>query len=382
MKPKFLAPIVVIAAGLVLSLVLIGTSETLVPAQPQPVPTAVHVIRAQPDAIQLKVYAQGNVVPRTESNIVPEVSGNVTWISPNLVSGGYLRAGEALLRIDDRDYRDSVQRAEAALQRAQAENELAQFEFERADELHSKDLISRNDLEAKRRSARVSEAALKDASFALKSARRDLVRTEIVAPFDGLIRSEQVDVGQFISRGAQVASVYATDYVEVRLPIADSQLAYLNLPLNQRGELPESVAPNVNLSSSFAGREQEWTGKLVRTEAQIDPGSRMVYAIARVRGDDSSGTLPPPVGLFVQAEIEGNAEDNIVVLPRTALRNGNRLLVVDAENRLHFRDVEVLRVFRDKVYVSAGLEAGELVVTSLLQTVVEGMPVQPLLREG
>lgn len=382
MSYKLIAPFAVLGAALVLSLILVSTSEPLVPAQPQPVPTAVNVLRVQPDAVQLKVYAQGNVVPRTQSDIVPEVSGNVTWVSPNLVSGGYLQAGEALLRIDDRDYRDAVQRAEATLQRAEADNELAQFEYERADDLHSRDLISRNDLEAKRRAARVSEAALKDASFALESAKRDLVRTEIVAPFDGLIRSEQVDVGQFVSRGAPVASVYATDYVEVRLPIADSQLAYLNLPLNQRGELPESAAPNVKLSSNFAGREQSWSGKLVRTEAQIDPGSRMVYAIARVRGDTGPGTLPPPVGLFVQAEIEGIAEDNIVVLPRTALRNDNRLLVVDDENRLHFREVEVLRVFRDKVYISAGLEAGELVVTSLLQTVVEGMPVQPLLRES
>ena len=150
----------------------------------------------------------------------------------------------------------------------------------------------------------------------------------------------------------------------MRLPIADQQLAYLNIPLDQRGEMPIETAPKVNLTAEFAGRKQAWSGHLARTEAQIDPGSRMVYAIARVRADDEN-IAAPPVGLFVQAEIEGIAEDNIVVLPRISLRNGNQVLVVDTENRIHFREIEILRVYRDDVYVSAGLNAGELVSVSL-----------------
>ena len=194
---------------------------------------------------------------------------------------------------------------------------------------------------------------------------------------------EEVDVGQFISRGNPVASVYATDYLEVRLPIADRQLAYLNIPLAQRGELDESIQPKVTLSAEFAGQTQTWTGKLVRTEAQIDPGSRMVYAIARVQAtrDGDGNTVPPPVGLFVQAEIEGIAEDNVVVLPRSALRNENQVLVVDTENRLYFRDVDVLRVYRDEVFITGGLKPGELVSVSTLQTVVDGMRVRALLPE-
>lgn len=380
MKLKVIVPLVVLAAALAAAFGLVRTGRDVQPRQPEAVPVAVRVMEASPGPVQLMVHAQGTVTPRTESELVPEVSGNVVWVSDNLVSGGFFEEGESLLRIDDRDYRAAVVRAEATLERAEAELELARFELERAQDLHARQLISRADLEANTRTARVAEASLNDARAALETARRDLDRTMLKAPFTGLVSSEQVDVGQFVSRGASIASIYATDYVEVRLPIADQQLAYLNVPLTQRGELAPERAPDVTLTAEFAGDKQVWKGKLVRTEAQIDPGSRMVYAIARVRAADDA--VPPPVGLFVQAAIAGLAEDDILVLPRSALRNENQVLVVDTENRLHFRTVDVLRVYRDEVYVKSGLKPGELVSVSSLQTVVEGMRVRPLLPES
>ena len=382
MKARYILPILLVVTALAVAVVLIGTGGQLSPSQPEAVPIAVRVVQVNPGAVQLQVHAQGTVEPRTETELVPEVFGNVVWISPNLVSGGYFEAGEPLLRIDDRDHRAAAQRAQASLTRAQAEFELAQAELTRSEDLQERQLISRADLDTKLRSARVAQATLQDAELVLDTARRDLTRTTLAAPFDGLVRSEQVDVGQFISRGTSIASVYAVDYVEVRLPIADQQLAYLNVPLSQRGEIAESLAPEVSLTAEFAGQKQRWTGKIARTEAQIDPGSRMVYAIARVRADESDDVVPPPVGLFVQAEIEGIAEEDVVVLPRSALRNENQVLVVDTENRLYFRTIEVLRVYRDEVFITGGLERGELVSVSALQTVVDGMRVQPLLPQS
>ena len=378
MKARYILPFVVVFAALGAAVVLVTTGSQLRPSQPAAAPIAVRVVEVRPGPVQLQVHAQGTVEPRTETELVPEVSGNVVWISPNLVSGGYFETGEPLLRIDDRDYRAAAQRAQATLTRAQAEFELAQAELSRAEDLQERQLISRADLDTRLSRARVAQATLQDAELVLETARRDLNRTTLAAPFDGLVRDEQVDVGQFISRGASIASVYAVDYVEVRLPIADQQLAYLNVPLSQRGEIEESLAPDVSLTAEFAGQKQTWTGKIARTEAQIDPGSRMVYAIARVRADNADNSVPPPVGLFVQAEIEGIAENDVVVLPRSALRNENQVLVVDTENRLHFRTVEVLRVYRDDVFVTGGLESGELVSVSALQTVVDGMRVEPL----
>ena len=176
------------------------------------------------------------------------------------------------------------------------------------------------------------------------------------------MRSEQVDPGQFVSRGGAVARLYAVDYMEVRLPIADRQLAYLDIPPMQRGELDESIAPEVLLSADFAGQHYKWHGTIVRTEAEIDARSRMVNAVARVRTTDAApgdpGYVPPPVGLFVQAEIQGRSADNIVVVPRSVIRSGNQVLVVDEDDRLRFRTVSIARIYGDDAYIDGGARKG------------------------
>ncbi len=384
MNLKLIAPVVVIVAALLGAAAIVATTERLQPAQPDPVAPTVRVLKADPTTVRLVVHAQGTVTPRTETAMVPEVSGIVVWISPNLVAGGYFEAGEPLLKIDDRDYLATVARARASVSRAEAEQEYTEFELQRLAELETRELISRSDVEAGMRAARVAEAGLQDARVALEQAERDLERTEIPAPFKGLVRNEQTDVGQFVSRGTTIANLYAVDYVEVRLPIADRQLAYLDMPLTQRGELDEATAPTVTLSANFAGRDYRWTGKLVRTEAEIDSRSRMVQAVVRISAQDVSANdpdaLPPPVGLFVHAEIEGRSADNVVVVPRAAIRNASEDLDVDEENRLRFRTVELLRVYGDVAFISGGLSQGELVCISPLQAVVDGMRVEPLLQ--
>lgn len=194
------------------------------------------------------------------------------------------------------------------------------------------------------------------------------------APYNGVVRTEAVDVGQFVNRGSEIARIYSTDRVEIRLPIADEQLAYLNLPLGTRGELPADEAPAVTLSATFAGRFYEWEGKVVRTEGEIDPRSRMVHVVARVENADP----PIPVGLFVEAGIAGNDVAGVVTLPRSALRSGDRVLVVDEDNKLRYRDITPLRFYQDQVIIREGLEAGERVCISPVQTVVDGMTVKPI----
>ena len=384
MNIKVIAPVVVVVAALLGAAAIVATTERLQPTQPAPVAPTVRVLRADPTTVRLVVHAQGTVTPRTETAMVPEVSGTVVWISPNLVAGGYFEAGEPLLRIDDRDYLATVARAQASVSRAEAEQEYSDFELRRLEELETRALISRSNVEAGMRAAQVAEAGLQEARVALEQARRDLERTEISAPFKGLVRNEQTDVGQFVSRGATIANLYAVDFVEVRLPIADQQLAYLALPLTQRGELDEATAPTVTLSANFAGRDYRWMGKLVRTEAEIDSRSRMIQVVARISAErvagDDPDALPPPVGLFVHAEIEGRSVDNVVVVPRAAIRNASEVLVVDEDNRLRYRKVELLRVYGDDAFINSGLSKGELVSISPLQIVVDGMRVEPLLE--
>lgn len=380
MKRSSIVATAALAVSAATTATLLLTQPQLDPSEPEPVAPAVRVMHVNPGSERMVVHAQGTVSPRTEADLVPEVSGNVLWISPNLVAGGYFEAGEPLLRIDERDYRYALERARAAVDRAVAENEFATFELQRLREMEARNLISPSDVETGMRAARVTEAALVDARAALNQAELDLSRTEVLAPFAGLVRSEQVDPGQFVSRGAAIAQLYAVDYVEVRLPIADQQLAYLNIPPMHRGELDESDAPAVALSANFAGQRYKWNGTIVRTEAEIDMRSRMVNAVARVQTTDDALNnpeyVPPPVGLFVEAEIQGRSADNVVVVPRSVIRNGNQVLVVDEDDRLRFRTVSIARIYGDDAYIDGGLEKGERVCLTVLQAVIDGMRVE------
>ncbi|MCB1644370.1 MAG: efflux RND transporter periplasmic adaptor subunit [Pseudomonadales bacterium] len=373
---KGLITVAVLFAAVVMAYGLVVTAPAPKQVEPEEVATAIRVMTINQETVRLTVRSQGTVTPLTESDLIPEVSGKVEWISPNLVAGGYFTENEKLLKIDDRDYRTAVDRGRAAVDRAGAEEQHARFELGRLQELVKKKLTSQSSLESAIRAERIASAARTEAELALKQAERDLLRTEIRAPYAGFVRSKRVDQGQFVSRGTPVASVYSGDAVEVRLPLADRQLAYLNLPLGHRGAIAPEQQADVTLSTNYGGQEYSWKGKLVRTEAEIDARSRMVNAVARVTRDDDHQGPFLPVGLFVNATIEGREIDNLVVLPRAALRNQNQVLVVDADNRLRYREVELLRFDKDEVYIQAGLKPGEKVNLSPIQTVIDGMRVK------
>ena len=373
-------PVFILGIFLFLAATLMATAPVLEPSSVEKLATTVRVVEIQPKSVQLKVNSQGSVMPSTESQLIPEVSGKVSWMSPNLVAGGYFDDQEILIRVDDTDYKTKLDRAQANLTRAEAEQQHNEFEYRRMQSLVKRNLVSRSQLENSLRAYRVAEASLQDATANFNQAEKDLARTQIRAPFAGLVRSENVDIGQFVSRGSPIATIYAGNQAEVRLPIADRQLAFLNIPVSIRGEIPQEFQPEVTLTAQYAGQTLEWKGNIVRSEAEIDVSSRMVQLVARV--ESTSNPVPLSIGLFVSAEIQGLAAKNIVVLPREALRNDNQVLVVDDENRLRFRKIETLRLYQDDLLVQAGLEAGERVCISPLQTAIEGMVVNPVINEA
>jgi RND family efflux transporter MFP subunit len=384
---KILVPIAVLAVAIAGAFLLVATAPSVEHVTPERAIAAVRVRDPKPQSVRLLVRTQGTVAPRTESALVPEVSGRVVWISPALVSGGFFAEGEPLLRIERRTYEMAVDRAKAAVTRAQSEFEYADSELGRQEGLSARDVASTSQLSQARRARRVSDASLVEAKVALEQAEWELERSEIVAPFEGRVREERVDVGQVVSRGVDLGTIYATDYVEIRLPVADHQLAYLNLPRfsgrNDEEEVARPAAPQVRLRARFAGEEHEWRGEVVRTEGEIDARSRMVHVVARVEdpyGVKHTGDprAPLAVGLFVQAEIEGPLAEDVIVVPRYALRDERHILVVDAEDRLHSREVEVLRIDGDDVLIQGALARGERICVSPVQVVVEGMRVRPM----
>ncbi len=379
LKPGFKSPLVIITAAVIISLMIIISKPSINVKPVERVLPNVMITSANPETVTLTVSAQGAVTPKTETNLTPEVDGKVKTISPQMVSGGYIEKGQVLLTIDNEDYLDKVDLAKAANVKAEVEAELASAELKRLQQLHGKGLASESQLDQARRTDKVAAANATDTRVRLKQAQRDLSRTELIAPFTGRIRNEQVDIGQFISRGEDIATAYATGFVELRLPMADSQLAYLNLPLSNGDNLVAAQYADVSVSGEYAGRHYQWQGKLVRTEAELDANSRMIYAVVEVDNSQLDRTQPPlKVGMFVNAEITGRNLDNITRLPRTSLYDDSSVLVLDQENRLRVRTIHVVRIDQDHILVSKGLNAGEKIAEAPPTFVIDGIEVNPI----
>jgi len=380
MNKKVLYPVLILAVGFGLAALMVANKPVVENEVYEPLITTIRVLKVASKSEHLVINSQGTVQPRNESALIPEVSGRVVWVSPSLVGGGSFEEGDILLRIDQADYESSLLKNKAVVQRSEVEQEYASDELKRIKKLFEKQLASQSQLDGADRTARVAVANLQEGWADLDQAQRDLARTELKAPFDGLVRNEHVDLGQFVSRGSSVGSIYATDYVEVRLPIAASQLMYFGLPASTRGQIPIDIQPPVTLTADMGDTRFIWEGLLVRAEAEIDRESRMLYGVVRLPSMRDEQSWPIPVGLFVQAEIRGRKVDNVVRLPRSALRDRNQVLVVDSDNRLHFRQIKILRLEHEDVLISDGLSDGELVTISPLQTVVDGMRVRPVIE--
>ncbi|MCY4014403.1 MAG: efflux RND transporter periplasmic adaptor subunit [Gammaproteobacteria bacterium] len=376
---RFLAPVLAGAAGLGLAAVIFMSGPEFEPVPPPPNIPVVRTMTATPDTVQTIVAAHGAVVPKTESNLVSEVAGRIVAVAESMVSGGFFQKGDVLVEIERVDYEVALERSRAHL--ASTESELANAEkaYERHEELRESQSISESRHDDALNRLTIARASLREATARIARAERDLERTRMTAPFDGRVRSERVDAGQFVNRGESIATLYSVDFAEVRLPVRDEDLAFLPLSLARVGA-SASHLPRVVLKARFAGAEHAWEARIVRTEGELDPRTRMVNLVAQVpRPYDPTAGLPPlTVGLFVEAEIHGEPLDDALVVPRSALQRGNRVYVVDADSRLSFRDVEILRTTGDDYTIRGAIRPGESICLSTLDNAVEGQQVRPV----
>lgn len=376
MLKQIMLPLAVVIAGFGLAAVIIATGPKLEPQPPISNAPLVRTWQAVDERVQLSSITHGTVLPRTESELIPEVSGRIVSISPAMVSGGFFRKGDLLLEIDPLDYEVALEQANAGLASAKSELDNASKAHDRQLDLAQRQSTSQSQKDDALNRLHFAQASLREAKARLARAERDMARTRITAPFDGRVRSERVDIGQFVTRGSPVASLYATDIAEVRLPLHDEELAHLDLPLAGQDGGHE---PIVILRAQFAGGLHTWEGRIVRSEGELDPENRMINVVAQVQSPyERSGDKPPlAVGLFVEAEIIGHQVDNVFVLPRSALQANEQVYVIGKDNRLQFRDVDILRVVGEKVYITGGFSRGETICLSTLSNAVDGMPVRP-----
>ncbi len=283
--------------------------------------------------------------------------------------------GDVLVELEKYDYQTDLKLAEAELARAQAalEEEQARGKVA-AEEWRSVNTGVAPELGLRKPQLAKEIANVRGAEAQLERAKRNLARTTIRAPYDGLVKAKQVDLGQFITVGSQLGLVYSTEVAEVRMPLTDNDLAYLQL--SDDGE----HQPQVTLTAKVAGRKSKWNGKLVRNEGVVDQQQRVIYAIAEIddpylRKPNASGNRLK-FGRFVQAEIVGDRGEDLVVLPRSVLRLDGTVLVVDPDRVLRIKAVEVQRADEKYAYISSGLQSGELVATSAIPNPFDGMKVR------
>ncbi|MBT6585233.1 MAG: efflux RND transporter periplasmic adaptor subunit, partial [Gammaproteobacteria bacterium] len=374
-------PLAIVFAGLGFAGLIISTGPKLEQKPPISNAPLVRTWVADVQTVQMSSVTHGSVLPRTESELIPEVSGRVVDISPVMVSGGFFKKDDLLLKVDPLDYEVALEQARASLASARSELTNARKAHDRLLDLAKRQSASQSQQDDALNRLRFAQASIREATARLSRAARDITRTNITAPYDGRVRSERVDIGQFVTRGAPIASLYATDVAEVRLPIHDEELAYLELAL--AGPTDKNL-PAVILRARFAGEDHTWDGRIVRTEGELDPKTRMINIVAQVQSPYQQSDSRPPlaVGLFVEAEIIGKQVDNVFVLPRSALQANEQVYVVTDENRLQFRDVEVIRIVDEDVYVIDGFKRGETISLSTVNNAIEGMLVRPVDKAG
>ncbi|MFD1218109.1 efflux RND transporter periplasmic adaptor subunit [Microbulbifer celer] len=380
---KTAAPLLVLALGF-------GAVKFLGAAKPEPEKKEEEAQRlvslayteAREEAVHLAVNTQGEVRPHTEIDLTPEVSGRIVAISDSFAEGAGFEPGETLIQLDDANYKLAVARAEAGV--AQAEVLLLQAKaaasIKRQQWLKLNPNKEPTPLQVNLPQVLEAEANLRSAQAELADAQRNLARTKIKLPFRGRVINREVGIGQYVTASTALGRVFATDRVEIRLPLTDSQLQELDLPMGFVAS-DKAPGPQVALSALVGSEQHQWHGRIVRTQAAVDQQTRLIYAVAEVNdpyGAGASNGVPLAVGLFVTAEAEGTRERHAVVVPRTALRSADKVYVVDEDDRLDIRTVETLSTSENRVVVASGIRNGERVVTSAVANAVDGMQVQPI----
>lgn len=385
---RTLLPLLVIAIALGLTFALVKTRKVPKPHEVPHLGPLVEVLELTKASRQVVVSGTGTAQSSQEVSITPQVKGRVSELSPGMVAGGTFRQGELLFAIEDVDYRLAIDLARASL--AQAELELLRnqklAEVARAEwrALNPHDSSEPDPLvvyEPQLNSARAQRAA---AQASLFQAELNLQRTRLFAPFNGYVRSEQLEIGQFVNAGSPVATVVGTDQVEIIVPLPLDELAWLQVP---RAGVPAQGSP-ARVVLNAGGQSYRWQGRLTRALGEIDPRNRMARVVVTVAAPSSRNAaegnllhdLQP--GMFVEVELQGEVLTGVVAVPRGAVRDGDTLWLADRDNRLQIRAVEILRRERDVVLVTKGLDGGERLVMTNLVGAAEGLQLRPQLQEA
>lgn len=377
-KKQIILPIIVLAIGIA---GLVGISALKKPPEEKPVVDTTPLVSVE--AIEYKpmtfsVSSYGVVAAKYDTELVAQVSGEIIYLADKFVKGGFVKKGDILAKIDPSDYeaglldsQANVASAKANMVQERANGEVALREW--AEITNSKPTA----LSLRKPQLAQELAKLKSAEADLLRSHRDLERTVIRAPYDALISSREIGLGAYVTTGSKIGHIYNTDTAEIRLPLADKEMQYLD----QKGTHSE-----VTLMGNFAGSKLQWQGKIVRSEGVVDSKSRMTYLVAEIEDPYGLKTDKNELrfGTYVTANIQGSNAGNVAVIPRHLIVNG-LVAIMDSDNTLRYKPVKIIRQEGANVVISEGLDPGMEVITSALDYPLEGMklalPVDKILQD-
>ncbi len=376
---RILLPIVVLSMGLVTAFLILAKHSQPETARLQPEPPHVEVLEVQPQSVRVTVISQGVAMPRTEIDLVTEVAGKVIRVHPAFAAGGSFHRGDILVAVDPRDYQFA--RIEAQSQLAEAQRLLAQEEAQVEQAMREWQVLGKGEatpLALRTPQLREIRAKVAAAKADGAKARLQQIRSVLRAPFDGRIRAKHVDLGQYLVPGEKVARLYATDSLEVRLPVSMEQLAFLDIPWISEKNGSTHTAPSVTLQTTIGEGIARWVGYIIRTEGALEPTSGQLSLVARIPQPESDQSHGRPLlpGTFLQAEIEGLEYHQVFVLPpAVANPRTEQVLVVGDDNRLKIKKLDILKSETDRIVVRGELQGGDKVVLSGVDVPIEGMQV-------
>ena len=379
---RFLLPLLILLGGIAISAALIASGPEATRQRPQTPPPTVEIITLEPGPYQVKVASRGTISPRTESTLVAETTGRIVNISDNFYNGGFFEKGDLLLQVDDRDYQNAVviARAEVAQRQLALTEEQARSDQARRDWEQFQHQTPPPPLVVRAPQLDNAVAALEAAKARLRQAELTLERTGILAPYAGRILTKEVDLGQYITTGTRLARIYASDALEVRLPLSAEQLSYLTLPeeFRDRPAVPATRQAAVTFSARIGSETFTWSGRLIRTEGAIDVSSRQLFVVARIddpyRRQDNRPQLK--IGQFVEARISGSQLEGVYSIPRQAIHGERTVHVITPENRLERRELNILWRDTEHLVASGPLRPGEQIALTRLPFAADGILVR------
>jgi RND family efflux transporter MFP subunit len=367
---------------------LIATKPELKAMETKPVLVTVEGMTLKKTRYPVRVASQGAVQPRTRSTLVPEVAGMVVEVSPSFRPGGFFEKGEVLIKLDPVDYETAVVVAQAAV--ALAKVTLAEEAARSEQALENWKALGRTgepgSLVSRAPQVARAKADLAAAEARVVKAQRDAERTIIRAPYAGQVLEQAVDVGQYVSPGTTLGRIFATDFVEVRLPLPERESRFVRLPERYRDSSEAVLPTKVELITHAAGKPVTWEGRLVRVESALDEQTRQTTAVAQIDNPFArrkDGAPPLKIGQFIEAQVEGDPLDDVFVIPRSAVRAGDEIILITAQNTLKRMFVQPLVGTEKHLVVAAdqakGLKEGDVLCLTPIPFPADGARVKPVI---